>query len=229
MSSSAENKKKAEEDRTISIIVVDDHKLFRRGVISLLHHEPDLTVVGECENGGQAVQMSRELLPDVVLMDISLPELNGMEATRQITGAAPDIRVIALSMHDGEEYVQQMMTAGATGYVLKSAGVKTLVDAIHSVSRGNSFLCPNIAGIVIDGYLRNKACGGSPAQLTYREREVLKCLAGGYSTKQIAETLQVAPKTVESHRRQIMQKLNIFSVAQLTKYALREGLTTLEF
>jgi DNA-binding NarL/FixJ family response regulator len=212
------------------ILLVDDHKIIREGLRSLLEDQLGLEVVGEAENGRKAVQLSRDLGPDVVVMDISMPDMNGIEATRQIVTDLPGVKVIALSMHSDRRFVTGVLGAGASGYLLKDCAFEELADAIRTVLAGEVYLSSGITGIVVRDYLNQLSSTetSTPDALTAREREVLQLLAEGLATKQIAASLHVSVKTVETHRRQIMERLNIYSVAELTKYAIREGLTSLE-
>jgi DNA-binding NarL/FixJ family response regulator len=214
-------------EKPIRILIADDHKMFRQGLAGMIEGQPDLEVVGEAHNGRTAVDLSLKLLPDIVLMDISFPDFNGIIATQQIIEKAPAIRIIALSMHDGVEYIQSIMKSGASGYLVKDCEFKELIQAIRVVYQGKSYLCPSIAGIVIDSYVRRNT-GTSGAQLTERESEVLHGIADGMSTKKIGESLGISAKTIETHRRKVMKKLGIYSIAQLTKFAVREGLSPLE-
>jgi DNA-binding NarL/FixJ family response regulator len=215
---------------TVRIVIVDDHQIVRDGLRSVMEREPDLTVVAEADNGRQGIEACRRVSPDVVVMDISMPDLNGIEATRKIKAEAPDTRVIALSMHSDKRYVRRMIEAGATGYLLKESAIDEVVRAVKAVAAGGSYLSPEVADIVIEGFRRRP--GGRPEpvgpELTDREREVLQLLAEGKTSKEIAGSLGVSPKTVEAHRRQIMDKLDIHNVAGLTKYAIREGLTSVD-
>ena len=213
------------------ILLADDHKITRQGLRSLLEKESDMEVVAEAEEGRSAVQLARKLTPDVVIMDVSMPDLNGIEAARQIIKSSKTIKVIALSMHSDSLFVTEMLKSGVGGYLLKDCAFEELAGAIRSVMAGKTYLSPSISDIVVNGYLSH--VGGSQdtagtSVLTDREREVLQMIAEGKSTKQIALGLHISVKTVETHRRQIMNKLNIFSVAELTKYAIRKGLTALE-
>lgn len=215
------------------IIIVDDHQVIRDGLKSVLEAEADLDVVGEGQSGRAAVRLCRELQPDVVIMDITMPDLNGIEATRQIRADRPETKVIALSMHSDRRYVTRMLEAGATGYVLKESAIDDVVRAIRAVAEGGSYLSPDIAGIVIADYLSRSSRSGEAEvkpepKLTDREREVLQLLAEGKTSKEIAEVLCVSIKTIDAHRRQIMDKLGLRTVAELTKYAIREGLTSLD-
>jgi DNA-binding NarL/FixJ family response regulator len=197
---------------------------------SLLEKQPDIEVVGAAEDGRKAMELVLALAPDIVIMDISMPNLNGIDATRKIVGESNDVKVIALSIHSSQRFVTEMLKAGASGYILKECLFDELVEAIRTVLNGGIYLSHKITGVVIDDYvnrLSNKYQPETPA-LTAREREVLQLLAEGKSTKQIAQQLHVSSKTIESNRRNIMNKLGIHSVAELTKYAVREGLTPLE-
>lgn len=216
--------------KKIKILLADDHKITRQGLRSLLEKEPDMEVVAEAEEGRTAVRLANELKPDVVIMDVSMPDLNGMEATRQIVNRLSAVRVIALSMHSDTLFVTEMLKSGVRGYLLKDCAFEELAGAIRSVVEGKTYLSPSISGLVVNGYLNRLSTpqtAGSEV-LTDREREILQMIAEGKTTKQIALKLHISVKTVETHRRQIMNKLNIFSVAELTKYAIRKGLTTLE-
>jgi DNA-binding NarL/FixJ family response regulator len=215
---------------SIKILLADDHKITRQGLRSLLEKEPDMEVVAEAEEGRTTVRLARELLPDVVVMDVSMPDLNGMEAARQIRASLPNVKVIALSMHSDNLFVSEMLKSGASGYLLKDCAFEELARAIHVVVEGKTYLSPAISGVVVDEYLHHLTKTESPGSkvLTDREREVLQLIAEGNSTKQVALKLHISVKTVETHRRQIMSKLNIHTIAELTKYAIRQGLTSLE-
>ena len=216
---------------SIRILLADDHKIVRDGLRTLLEQQSDMEVVGEAEDGRTTVQRVREQSPDVVIMDIAMPDLNGIEATRQILTEAPGVKVIALSMLSNRQFVVNMLKAGACGYMLKDCAFEELALAIRTVVANHPYLSPQITGIVIEDYmsrLPDTEALSAPV-LTDREREVLQLLAEGHTAKEIASQLHVSVKTVETHRQQIMHKLNIHTVAELTKYALREGLTSLEF
>ncbi len=215
---------------SIKILIADDHQIVRQGLRSLIEKASGMEVVAEAENGREAVQLAQQKRPDVVIMDISMADLNGMEATRQVIAALPKVKVIALSMHSDNRFVRGMLDAGASGFLLKDCAFEELDGAIRAVTANKTYLSPGITGIVIEGYL-----GFSPADelsasslLTAREREVLQLLAEGGSTREIASRLCVSIKTVETHRQRIMEKLKIRSIAELTKYAIREGLTSLK-
>ncbi len=215
---------------TIRILLADDHKITRDGLRSLLEQQSSMQVVGEAENGRQAIRMAMELKPDVVVMDISMPELNGIEATRQIRADLPDTKVIALSMYADRRYVTGMMKAGVSGYLIKNCAFDELVSAITAVVGNQSYLSPRIADTVMKDYAHILEQGDASIDtiLTPREREVLQLIAEGLPTRQIADRMHVSIKTVETHRQQVMRKLNAKSVAELTKIALREGLTSLD-
>jgi DNA-binding NarL/FixJ family response regulator len=216
--------------KSIRILLVDDHKILRTGIRGLIERQPDLEVVAEAEDGRTAVQLSRKLSPDVVIMDISMQDLNGIEATRQITGAAPRTKVIILSMHSSQRFVTDVFRAGASGYLLKDCDFSEIISAIHAVFADETYVCPQIATVLRNDYLQRiiNSETSNTAVLTPREREVLQLMAEGKSTKEIAFAFNLSVKTVEVHRQRIMEKLDIHSIAELTKYAIREGLTPLE-
>lgn len=216
---------------SIRVLIADDHKIMLAGLRSLLEKQTDLEVIAEAENGRKAVKMAQETKPDIVVMDVSMPDLNGIEATTQIIESVPDTRVIALSMHSDKRFVLGMLRAGAAGYLLKDCASQELANAIHQVAGGKKYLSPEITGVVIDDFLLGASPGEAltvSSQLSAREREVLQLIAEGWSTKQIAAHLYVSVKTIETHRRQIMKKLDLHTIADLTKYAIREGLTSIE-
>jgi len=215
---------------SIRVLLVDDHTIIREGLRSLLEKQPEMEVIADTNDGRKALYLVRQLLPNIVIMDISMPGLNGIEATRQIIAEFPDIKVIALSIHSKRRFVADMLSAGATGYILKECLFDELVQAIKAVAAGGRYLSPKITDVVVSDYVKRLSTSAeSPFEaLKTREREVLQLVAEGKSTKQIALELHVSTKTIEANRRQIMDKLNIHSVAELTKYAVREGLTTLE-
>lgn len=215
---------------SIKVLLVDDHAIIREGLRSLLEKQPDIEVVADTDDGRKALELVRELSPDIVIMDVTMPRLGGIEATRQITGGFPDVKVIALSIHSRRRFVADMLSAGAAGYILKECLFDELVAAIRAVAAGGRYLSPRITEVVVDDYVKRLSSGAEApsASLTSREREVLQLVAEGKSTKQIALELHVSTKTIEANRRQIMEKLGMHSVAELTKYAVREGLTALE-
>lgn len=212
------------------ILLADDHQIIRDGLRTLLEKQANMAVAGEAENGRDAVRLARELEPDVIIMDIAMPDLNGIEATRQVKAEAPEVKIIALSMHSDKRFVTGILQAGASGYLLKDCAFEELAGAIQTVIAGKIYLSPGVAGVVVDDYLQqlSKTATAPTGALTPREREVLQLLAEGKSTKQIAASLYLSVKTIESFRKQIMDKLNLRTVAELTKYAIREGLTSLD-
>ncbi|HUS57990.1 MAG TPA: response regulator transcription factor [Planctomycetota bacterium] len=211
------------------ILLADDHQIMREGLRALLEQQPGVEVVAEASDGRTAVKLAQDLLPDVAILDIGMPNLNGIEATRRITGEIGGVKVIGLSMHSDKRFVSEMLKAGASGFLLKDCALEELARAIKAVLENKTYLSPGIAGVVIDDYVQHLATNDIAAapKLTGREREVLQLLAEGKSTKQIALGLKVSVKTIETHRQNIMRKLGVYSVAELTKYALREGLTSL--
>jgi len=213
------------------VLFVDDHEIFHDCVKALFDQQQDMEILAVAADGRAAVRMAKELSPDVVVMDISMPLLNGIDATRHIVSENPDAKVIALSMHSERKVILEILQAGAKGYVLKGSAFSELIMAIHSVAAGKIYLSPSIASVVLDDYLalteRRRSSGGN--SLSSREREVLQLLAEGKSARQVAEILNLSVKTVETHRSQIMNKLDIHSLPELTKYAIREGLTSLSF
>jgi two-component system response regulator NreC len=212
------------------ILLADDHKITREGLRSLIEKQSDMEVVAEAEDGHTAVHLVRKVSPDVAIMDVSMPDLNGIEATQKIVSECPNVKVIALSMHSDTLFVTKMLKSGASGYLLKDCAFEELTRAIRTVVAGKTYLSPAISDVVVDGYLHrlSETDSASSDVLTHREREVLQMLAEGNSTKQVALKLHISVKTVETHRRQMMHKLDIYSVAELTKYAIRKGLTSLE-
>jgi len=215
---------------TINILLADDHTIVRHGLNRSIQQQEDMEVVGQATNGLSAIQLTRELKPDVVLMDISMPDINGMDATREIIRDFPDTKVIALSMHSAKKFVREMFKAGASGYLLKDCEFDELAEAIRIVMSGKSYLSPEITDVLLDNYVRNADAEVSTvfSELTKRERQVLQLMTEGLTTKQIGLKLHISPKTVEAHRLRVMNKLEIDSIAQLTKYAIQEGLTSLE-
>jgi len=213
-----------------TILLADDHKIMRDGLRSLIEKQFGMEVVGEAEDGRSTVCMALELKPDIIIMDISMADLNGIEATRQIIAQQPESKIIALSMHSEKRYVKGILKAGALGYLPKDCAFDELSSAISTVAANNIYLSPKIASLVVKEYLESYSKNESISlqTLTPREREVLQLLAEGKSTKKISQILNISIKTVESHRRRMMGKLNISSIAGLTKYAIREGLTSLE-
>jgi DNA-binding NarL/FixJ family response regulator len=212
----------------IRILLADDHKIVRQGLRTLLQKEPDMEVVAEAEDGRASLKLAQQFSPQVVIMDVGMPDLNGIEATRQVLADSPGIKVIALSMHSDRRFVVNMLKAGASGYLLKDSAFEELAAAIRAVMANKTYLSPGVSDVVIKDYISGpKPDSSAFSVLTAREREVLQLMAEGRSTKQIADRLIVSVKTIETHRQQIMNKLNIHSVAELTKYAIREGLSAL--
>ena len=208
------------------VLIADDHKILREGLISLLQGEADIAIVGEAANGHEAVQLTQEVRPDVVIMDVAMAGLNGVSATSQILTQAPTTKVIALSMHSDRRFVTGMLSAGASGYLLKDSAFEELALSIRAVMRGELYLSVGITGVVVDELVGPRLA--KEPLLSTRETEVLRLLAAGKSTADMARELGVSVKTIETHRRKIMHKLGLHSVAELTKYAVREGLTSLD-
>ena len=208
------------------VLVADDHKIVSRGLRSLLEKQPDMEVVGEAPDGRAVIKLVEKSAPDIIIMDIQMPDLNGVEATRRVKEISPRTRIIALSMHKESRFVNEMFKAGADGYLLKECAFEEMPLAIRTVLSGKRYISPEVAGVVIDAYVSGQPASESQSILTAKEREVLQLLAEGYTTKQIAGRLYVSVKTVETHRQHIMAKLKLHSVAELTKYAIREGLTS---
>ena len=215
----------------IKVLLADDHTIVRKGLRSLLEAERDIEVVGEAENGREAMEKAEALQPNLIVMDHTMPVLNGLEATLQIRQRNPEIQILILTMHTNQEYVFQFLQAGAAGYLVKESAPDELVAAIHAIRRGESFLSPAISKTVIDEYVRSVkdvAPSDSYAQLTPRERETLQLIAEGYSNREISEQLVISAKTAAVHRTNIMQKLDLHNMADLTKYAIRKGIISLE-
>lgn len=214
----------------IRVLVADDHKIIRDGLKNLIDREPDMEVVGEAENGRDAVKLAQKLKPTIIIMDITMPDLNGIDATRQIISEIKDVQIIALSMHSDKHFVEQMLQAGVSGYLLKDCAFEELNRAVHTVASGRVYLCSEVAGDIVQGYVDQMKRSDPPkaATLSLREREVLQLIAEGHTTRTVSERLNISMKTVESHRKNIMDKLETTSIAELTKIALREGITSLE-
>jgi DNA-binding NarL/FixJ family response regulator len=212
----------------LKILLAEDHHIIRQGLKALLEAQADFEIVAEADDGRSAVKLARKYSPDIIIMDVSMPELNGIDATRQILMEISGAKVIALSMHSDKRFINGMLEAGVSGYLLKNCVAAELISAIRSVMKGRKYLSPQILGTVVEGYLvhlsMDKVQMESP--LSTREREIVQLVAEGKDSRQIAESLHISSKTVESHRRRIMDKLEIHSVAELTKFAIRQGLTS---
>ena len=222
----------------MKIVIADDQGIMRQGLAALIREQPDMEVVGEAQDGWEAVALAKELKPDAVVMDISMPNLNGVDATRRILAENPNIKVVALSMHPDRHYVTDILKAGALAYVLKSCFVDELVKALHAAEAGQHYLSPQITDVLVDEIVNQTSANdqngpsrspGRLGPLTDRQRQVLQLIAEGLSTKQIALHLCISQKTADANRREVMNKLDKHSVAELTKYAIREGLTTADF
>ena len=213
-----------------TVLLADDHKILRQGLRTLLEQEKDIHVVGEADNGRTSIKLAGELAPDVVIMDVAMPDLNGVDATRRITEAQPKSRVLALSMHSDGRYVKGMLQAGARGYILKDCAAEELTRAIRTVMANQVYVSPGVTGAIVNDYIRQLSGTqiDATAILTHREREVLQLLAEGGSTAHIAAKLYLSVKTIETHRKRVMDKLGLRSIAELTKYAIREGITALD-
>ena len=211
----------------IRVLLADDHAIVRKGLRALLDREPRIDVVDEAGDGRETLDKVKKHFPDVVVMDIGMPNMNGIEATRQIKKRFPDVRILILTMHASEEYVSAILEAGASGYVLKQAAPAELISAIEAVHKGDSFLSPSICTKVIKGFTKKFNEGKETSgfdSLTEREREVLQLIAEGKSTRQIAECLFISPKTAEVHRSHLMEKLGLHNTAEIVRYAVRKGI-----
>ncbi len=215
---------------SIRVLLVDDHRMMREGLCSLLASSADIQVVGQASDGREALDLVRKLLPDVVVMDVGMEGMNGVEATRRINLEFPRVKVVGLSTHTGSNYVHHMLEAGALGYVVKIAAHDELLQAVRAASRGRTYLSSEIAGLVVKRSTEAHVAGGISAQTTLgsREREVLQLVAEGKSSAATAKCMHISIKTVETHRRNISKKLGLHGTAELTKYAVREGLTSLD-
>ena len=215
---------------TIKILLVDDHKIIRDGLCSLVNSSEDIDIIGEADTGRAALERLRESQPDVVVTDVNMPDLNGVEATRQILKRYPEIKVLALSMYSDEKFVSSILEAGASGYLLKDCAADELFEAIRVVYEGGVYLSKDITNVVVRDYvgkIQQFEVSSAP-ELTARESEILQLLAEGKPTREIAEMLFVSAKTVETHRSNIMKKLDLYTIPELTKYAIRRGLTSLD-
>jgi DNA-binding NarL/FixJ family response regulator len=208
----------------VRILIADDHQLIRRGLIATLTDRPDWTVVGEAANGREAVELARQLHPDIAILDLTMPELNGLDAARQMRTLSPPPRILIVTAHESEQLLREVLEAGAMGYVLKSDADDVLPGAIDAVLRGRTFFTPSLGRLVVEGYLRSgqtEQGEGAEARLSPREREIVQLVAEGQSSKDIARLLELSVKTVETHRSNIMHKLGIDSIAELVRYAIR--------
>ena len=215
---------------TMKILIVDDHAIVRQGLRALIDKEEDMEVTAEAATGAEAIRLARECRPDVIVMDISMPDVNGIDATRSITAESPLVRVLALSMESDRRFVVEVLKAGANGYVLKDAAFAELATAIRAVAAGETYLPPRVTSLLIKEYLQRipDEVPATYENLSLREREILQLIADGSNAKEIAFAFGVSVKTVENQRHSIMKKLDLFSIAELTKYAVRQGLTSLK-
>lgn len=211
----------------IQVLVVDDHTLIRQGIVGLLNGQPDINVVGEAGSGQAGLDAAVKLEPDVVLMDIAMPGISGLEATRNLRARCPSAQVLILTIHDREDYLFEALRAGAVGYVLKGADVQDLLVAVRSAARGQVYLYPTVAKALVAQYLESARAGVTKARLSDREREILHLIAQGKTTAEIAEVLVLSPHTIQSHREHIMAKLDLHTKADLIKYAISSGLAEL--
>ncbi len=212
---------------TLKIIVVDDHKIVREGLCSLIEGISGYSIIGQAENGRQAVKIARRKKPDIIIMDVSMPEMNGIDATSMILQEIPFCKIIVLSMHSDKRFIKGALQAGAVGFLLKECAFNELNRALDAVRSGQTYLSPKIADTVIHDYRRRLLSDDKEIKLTIKEREVVQLIAEGHSTKDIADRLFISVKAVEGRRRRLMEKLQISTVADLIKYAIREGLTEL--
>jgi DNA-binding NarL/FixJ family response regulator len=217
--------------KNVRILVVDDHEFIRQGLRAVIEKQPGWEVVGEAVTGREAIALAEQHNPDVVVMDVSMPDINGLEATAQLLRSRPQIKVLVLSMHDSEQIVRQVLASGARGYMLKSDAGRDLVTAIDSLTEGRPFFTPKISELLLSGYLRQTDAGRQekseePNPLTVRETEILQLLADGRSNKEIAGLLNISARTVETHRRNLMSKLNLHSIADVVRYAVKNRITS---
>ncbi|NOX55882.1 MAG: response regulator transcription factor [Planctomycetes bacterium] len=215
----------------IRILLVDDHSVVRAGLRMLLESQPDMEVVGEAEDGRAAIEKTNELRPDIVVMDIAMPEISGLEATERIKAEHPDVKILTLTMHEDERYFFRALHAGASGYMAKGAPPEDFVSAVRAIAQGQAYIYPALTKKLLDEYLTRsseKAAAEPDDGLTKREREVLRLIADGYTSREIGEMLGISPHTVERHRQNTMAKLGLHSRAELIKYAIRKGLIELD-
>jgi two-component system response regulator NreC len=211
----------------IRVLLADDHRMLREGIRALLERQDDITVVGEASDGRETVRLAVSLCPDLVVRDVSMPLLNGIEATRQIKRDCPKVRVLILTVHEQKDYVAQLLVAGADGYIIKRAAGEELIAAIRTVCQGQAFLHPSVTKVVVDDYVKRLQEGDGPEAyriLTQREREVLQLIAEGYTNREMADLLHISIKTVQNHRSKIMSKLDLHDRGELIKYAIQQGI-----
>lgn len=214
-------------DNKIKILVSDDHNLVRQGIVALLNVESGLEVIGEASDGFEAVRLAKKLNPDIVIMDLSMPNLNGLEATHQIKRDVPDVKVLILTQHENEEYVMQIIKAGASGYVLKTSVSDDLIKAITEIQKGEKFFSPSISRMILDDYIKRTQglhTETKAPELTHREKEVLQLIAEGRTNQEVAGKLFISVRTVEFHRANMMHKLQLSDLAGLIKYAIQKGI-----
>jgi len=207
----------------LKILIADDHALLRDGLKALVNDQPDMEVVGEADNGRIALEQARKLQPDIVLMDISMPELNGAQATRQLKRISPNVKVLALTAHEDNSYFRHMLEAGASGFLLKRAAADQLIQAIHVVARDGCYIDPAFAGKVLSNFIRPSKVSADRTELSEREAEVLRLIAWGYSNKEIAGQLNISVKTVETYKARLVEKLQLTSRTDMVRYAVRRG------
>ena len=213
----------------IKIIIADDHRLFREGLVNLLSDAKDIEILAQAENGMDVIAKAKELNPDVIIMDIGMPVLNGVEATGKLLKELPGIKVIALSMHSDKQYIKGMLEAGASGYLFKNCAYDELIEAIHTVNAGKKYLSDRITEIMIQDYLgKEESMPETDSELTERESEILKLIAEGVSTSEISELLFVSVKTIGTHKQHILEKLNLKTSTDLVKYAIKKGIISLD-
>ena len=213
----------------IKIIIADDHRLFREGLVNLLSDAKDIEILAQAENGMDVIAKAKELNPDVIIMDIGMPVLNGVEATGKLLKELPGIKVIALSMHSDKQYIKGMLEAGASGYLFKNCAYDELIEAIHTVNAGKIYLSDRITEIMIQDYLgKEESMPETDSELTERESEILKLIAEGVSTSEISELLFVSVKTIGTHKQHILEKLNLKTSTDLVKYAIKKGIISLD-
>jgi DNA-binding NarL/FixJ family response regulator len=210
------------------VLIADDHGLFRQGLKAILKNSSGIKDIFEANNGVEALEICKKDNPDLVIMDVTMPQMNGIEATRKILDECENIKILALSAHVDRQFVSEILTAGASGYLHKNCNKAELIEAINQIDLGNMYICPELTGIVVQEFVENIRKKVDAHNLSSREYEILQLLAEGFSTKEIAEKLHLSIKTIETHRHNIMEKTNVNSIAELTKYAIREGITSLE-